>query len=213
MKLNKKRLIIGAILLFMFIFVGCNKFRVDTYKENTNITDEPTNLLAEDNGQNEDIDVSNNGNLGDTKEVETESELSISPTDEVVQPVSNVELMIYVVNGDGDLEARTALVSKDIDITPEIVVDTVVESMADNSIMVGIEEVISEDDTIIVSFYSDKAPLTNVGSGIEIGILNAIAQSLLDNLDDYNKIIYRAEGEVYSSGHIELAIDEVYMER
>lgn len=213
MKLNKKRLIIGTILLFMFIFVGCNKFRVDTYKENTNITDEPTNLLAEDNGQNEDIDVSNNGNLGDTKEVETESELSISPTDEVVQPVSNVELMIYVVNGDGDLEARTALVSKDIDITPEIVVDTVVESMADNSIMVGIEEVISEDDTIIVSFYSDKAPLTNVGSGIEIGILNAIAQSLLDNLDDYNKIIYRAEGEVYSSGHIELAIDEVYMER
>lgn len=213
MKLNKKRLIIGAILLFMFIFVGCNKFRVDTYKENTNITDEPTNLPAEDNGQNEDIDVSNNGNLGDTKEVETESELSISPTDEVVQPVSNVELMIYVVNGDGDLEARTALVSEDIDITPEIVVDTVVESMADNSIMVGIEEVISEDDTIIVSFYSDKAPLTNVGSGIEIGILNAIAQSLLDNLDDYNKIIYRAEGEVYSSGHIELAIDEVYMER
>ena len=152
MKLNKKRLIIGTILLFMFIFVGCNKFRVDTYKENTNITDEPTNLPAEDNGQNEDIDVSNNGNLGDTKEVETESELSISPTDEVVQPVSNVELMIYVVNGDGDLEARTALVSKDIDITPEIVVDTVVESMADNSIMVGIEEVISEDDTIIVAF-------------------------------------------------------------
>ncbi len=213
MKLNKRGLIIGIILLFVFIFVGCDKFRVDTYKENDNSPNITKSVLDEDNGQDEDIDISNNGNQDDKEKVKTDANLSLSPTDEIVKPVSNIELMIYVVNGDGELETRTALVSEEIDITPEIVVDTVVESMADNSIIVGIQDVISEDDIIIVNFYSDKAPLTNVGSGIEMGILNAIAQSLLDNLDDYNKIIYRAEGEAYSSGHIELDIDEIYMER
>ena len=47
----------------------------------------------------------------------------------------------------------------------------------------------------------DKAPLTNVGAGFEEAILNAIAQSIADNLDDYNKVIYRVEGGPYKSGH------------
>ena len=37
-------------------------------------------------------------------------------------------------------------------------------------------------------------------------------QSLTDNLDDYHKVIYQVEGRPYSSGHIELDVDEVYHE-
>ncbi len=217
MKLNNKRLIFRAILLIIFTitFVGCDKLRINAYKENT----DNGNEFIEENIK-DDIAITNSDDIGTSEDKDDESDKaktnevqSPAPTNETVQPISNIELMVYVVNGQGDLETRTALVSQDINITPEVVLETVVESMADNSIIVGIEDVTSEGDAIIVSFYSDKAPLSNVGSGIELGILNAIAQSLLDNLDNYNKIIYRAEGDVYSSGHMEFDIDEVYMER
>ena len=120
--------------------------------------------------------------------------------------------MIYVVNNSTGLDPVTALVPADSEITPQLIVDTVVESMADQSLVVGIESVTTQDDVVIISFYSDQPPLSNVGSGLENAILDALAQSLTDNLDDYNKIIYRVEGNAYKSGHIELDIDEIYFE-
>src|SRR5690606_13491138 len=125
-------------------------------------------------------------------------------TPSIIQPSKNIELLIYVVNSSSDLDPITALVPADSEITPELIVDTVVDSMADRSIVIGIESVTTQDDAVIVSFYADQPPISNVGSSLEESILNAIAQSLTDNLDDYSKVIYRVEGGPYASGHIEL---------
>jgi hypothetical protein len=111
----------------------------------------------------------------------------------------------------GVTEPFTVAVAKDTVITPELIVDKVVEAMADRSLEVGIEYVKTEKDTVIVSFYRDKAPLSEGGIIYEGPILDAIAMSLIDNLKDYNKIIYRAEGKAYVSDHIELGINEPYM--
>jgi len=136
-----------------------------------------------------------------------------TPTPSVIQPTKNIDLPLYTVNVDsGDIEAVVALVPADTKITPELVVEKVVESMADRSIKVGIESVTTKGDTVIVSFYKDMAPLSEIGSGYEAAILDAIAQSLVDALNDYNKVIFRAEGKAYVGSHIELGINEVYLE-
>ena len=63
---------------------------------------------------------------------------------------------------------------------------------------------------LIVSFLFGKPPLSSVGSGVEETILNSIAYSLLDNVEDCKKVIFRAEGEAYESGHYAFEVDEVY---
>lgn len=136
-----------------------------------------------------------------------------TPTPSIIQPTNNIDLPLYTVNVDtGEIEAVVALVPADTKITPELVVEKVVESMADRSIKVGIESVTTKGDTVIVSFYKDMAPLSEIGSGYEAAILDAIAQSLVDTLTDYNKVIFRAEGEAYVGSHIELGINEIYLQ-
>jgi len=208
----------------MLLFNGCDKVRFRVYKDN-----EETNVGIENDEDNNDIsdkkndgsdDVNDNDinkpansqteNAGLLGSMETQNTYNPSPT--AIQPTQNVELMIYVVDNSDDLDPVYALVPADKEITPQLIVDTVVDSMADRSIFIGIESVTTEGDTVIVSFSSDKAPLKDVGAGFETAILNAIAQSIVDNLDEYNKVIYRVEGGPYKSGHLELGIDEVYFE-
>lgn len=208
MKGNKTNLILILILASIFVFAGCDNIRLNTFKD----TDESYNIE-----NNEDASQLNSSD--EEALVEPDNLVVDDTTDEddelvttIIQPIKNTELLIYVVNSSTDLDPITALVPADSQITPELIVATVVDSMADQSLVIGVESVTTQDDIVIVSFYSDKPPLRNVGSGLEDAILNAIAQSLLDNLDDYHKVIYRVEGGPYASGHIELGLDEIYFE-
>lgn len=208
MKRYNKYLILILVLISIFIITGCNSFSIDTFKNpdeydnktDNNISPSPTNK-PDVNDIDKPIDIGLLSNLENDE-----------PTPTIIQPIENTQLLIYIVNSSTDLEAVTALIPADYEITPELIVDTLVNSMADQSLIIGIESVTTKDDSVIVSFYADQPPLANVGSGLEYAILNAIAQSLTDNLDDYNKVIYRVEGGQYISGHIELGLDEVYHE-
>jgi len=88
----------------------------------------------------------------------------------------------------------------------------VVDSFADRSLTVGIDEILVEKDTVIVSFLSNQAPLVNVESSLESTILDAIAQSIIENFPQYPKVIYRVEGKKYISKNYKFGIDEVYLE-
>lgn len=205
MKHKNKNLVLILILASIIMLTGCNNIRLKTYNESEEL-DNVTNV----DDDKEQGDIESNDETIDIVDDET---LDMDePTPTIIQPVQNTELLIYTVNIDSDLEPIIALVPADKEITPEVVLDAVVDAMADQSLLIGIESVTVEDDTVIVSFYSDKAPLYNTGSGFEAAILNAIAQSLTENLDNIHKVVYRVEGGPYSSGHIELDIDEVYHE-
>ncbi|MBH1942378.1 hypothetical protein I5677_15860 [Mobilitalea sibirica] len=210
MKSNQKKIILTTILIFTILLYGCDKIRVNTYKE----AGEPGVESAQKKAKNSDSESieDDSEDISDiTMATQEEDDNKDEPTPTGIQPVDNVELLVYTINGAANLEAVTALIPEGKEITPQLIVDTVKSSMADNSLSIGIESVTTEDDAVIVSFYSDQPPLMNVGAGMEAAILDAIAQSLIDNLDDYNKVIYRVEGNAYSSGHIELDINEVYL--
>lgn len=124
---------------------------------------------------------------------------------------SNNEILIYGIQSDTlESEQVGVFVPEEIAITPEYVVNQVIEVFREDSIDIGIDSVITEGDNVIVSFQGDKAPLYNVGSGVESTILDSIAMSLLDNIATCKNVIFRVEGKAYQSGHIKLGIDEIY---
>lgn len=208
----KKKIILIIMVMSLLLLTGCNMLRFnffDASKEEESssvITLSPSNKEAESSTVEDEPTPT-------VKPDDTALTTETTPTPSDIQPIENIDLPLYTVNVDtGEIEAVTALVPADEKITPELVVDKVVESMADRSIKVGIESVTTEKDAVIVSFYKDKAPLSEIGSSYEAAILDAIAQSLIDSLQDYNKVIFRAEGEAYVGSHIELGINEVYLE-
>lgn len=211
MKRNNKKSILILMLVCIFLLAGCKNVRFNTYKESgETVTDNTEGQKNETTDTDEKAETKDGITLDDkdTKEEDEED----APTPTMIQPVENRELLIYTVNGDADIEPVTALIPEGEEITPQLIVDRVVDSMADQSLQIGVEDVTTKDDAVIISFYEGQPPLGNVGAGLEVAILDAIAQSLTDNLEDYSKVIYRMEGKAYVSGHIELEIDEVYFE-
>ena len=211
-RLNKKILLI-TLLVSIFMLVACDKVKFDTFKG----SEENGQDITSEQETDQDLNEENNNSVEEEEATTVDPEQSdetITKTPSEIKPKANIELLIYTLNPDnGEIETVTAMISESDEITPNLIVDEVVESMADKSIVIGIENITTEADTITISFYSDQPPLTNVGAGIEIAILDAIAQSLIDNLPDYNKVIYQVEGKAYKSGHIELDVDEAYFLR
>ncbi len=134
-----------------------------------------------------------------------------NPTGQPIEPPQNKEVMIYSINADTlEKTAVTVLMSE---VTAELIVEEVVSAMKDAAFFVGINDVILQEDTVIVDFRSDAPPVADVGASIEGSILDAIAQSIIDNLPQYSKVIYHIEGNAYVTGHFEMKQDEIYMER
>lgn len=169
------------LVLTMALVGACGKKTDETTESQDSVTTEEQEQQPEDTGD----------------EVEKEEE------EEEIK-----EVPIYSINDDS-LESEQTYVTMEA-VTPEAVVQAVVDSLAEHSLEVGIDSVTMEGDTVIVSFLFGKAPLTAVGSTVEETILNSIADSLLDNVDGCKKVVFRAEGEAYESGHYAFGIDEVY---
>lgn len=214
----KKRKKTGLILMFILVasftlLVACGKKNdVDeTSKSEDNITTE--DATGDEVNEVGSVDETVENSETDTQENDqTQETTEPQETTDVSKSEETTELPIYSINDDSlEKEDTVAVVPKDSEITAEFIVDEVVKSFEETGLEIGIESVVTEGDTVIVDFSSDKAPLVNVGSGVEATILDCIAQSLVDNLEGHNKVIYRVEGKAYESGHIMLDYDEVYL--
>jgi cytoskeletal protein RodZ len=208
----KRHILLILMVMGLTLLAGCNLFQFDFFDESEEDNSSVITLTPNED-EKENPSSSKEDNPEGNNPIESEKLTESTPTPSDIQPTKNIELPLYTVNVDtGEIEAEIALVPADTNITPDLIVDKVVESMADRSIEVGIEEVSYEGDAVIVSFYKDKAPLSEMGSVYEAAILDAIAQSLIDNLKDYKKVIYRAEGKAYISGHFEFELNDIYLE-
>ena len=131
-----------------------------------------------------------------------------------IAPLENMEVTIYTLNPDTlKKEAITVLVMVESELNAEIIVEHVITAMEDSGFYISINEIITEGNTVIVDFASDTAPVFGVGASVEGAILDSIGQSILDNLLDCKKIIYRIDGGAYQTGHLEFGFDEVYIGR
>ncbi len=137
---------------------------------------------------------------------------SATPTEEPVQPSEeDRQVTIYCI--DAEMLGKEGLQVMMSEVTPELIVEEVCFAYEDKAFFIGINEVVTRDDTVIIDFKWDTPPVIDVGAYIECVILDSFAQSILENIPEYSKIIYRIEGGPYATGHVELGLNEVYMSR
>lgn len=180
-----------------FIVSGCGK--ENNSQENTTVTPAPTN--AEITGGSVAANNTPTGTPAVTKE----------PT---IAPLENLEITIYTLNPDSlEKEAVTVLVTVEDELTPELILEQVVDAMEDEGFYLGINDIIIDGDSVRIDFKSDAVPVIDVGASVEGSIIDILAQSILDNLPQYKKIYISIEGGPYHSGHLELELDDVYLGR
>ena len=172
-----KNIILLMILTSVMVLSGCDKIRFNTFKgseddkkisseEKTELEDREKNDSPKSfESAQEDANVKIAVNTGDSTE-------EAKPTPTPIQPIANRELMIYSIDvASGDKKTVTALVLENQEITPEVIVDLVVEALADESI--SLVEKVSQRMRL-VSFFSDQAPVINLGSGYEGAVLMSL---------------------------------------
>ena len=139
---------------------------------------------------------------------------TIAEKEPTIAPPENFEITIYTLNPDSlEKEAVTVLVTADEELTPEFIVEQVIDAMEDEGFYIGVNDIIIEGESVRIDFKSDVAPVIDVGASVEGSIIDILAQSILDNLSQYKKIYISIEGGPYYTGHIEFELDEVYLGR
>ena len=76
-----------------------------------------------------------------------------------------------------------------------------------------VNNVTLKDGGLTIDLDENSAPLVGVGSSGEAACLKSIAVTFLKNYPEAELVYFTVEGGIYSSGHIEFAPGEPYMDR
>lgn len=133
---------------------------------------------------------------------------NVSPSPFPTQKSSIETLSIYTIDSDTMTLVPVTVDRGDNAITPAYITSLVEGNLEDDSVRVYSAE--QEDTRIILSFYADGKPFINCSKKMENLILDCFANSLLDNLDNCNEIVFRCEDKAYKSEHYSFKKNEVY---
>lgn len=192
-RLKSGYFLILLVLLFALSITACKK-KNSSVNEGTDEAKSQTIEVEDESGDAP--DAADEDSNKDNTESNDEKEQS-------------TEIDIYGINEES-LESEPAHAIIEGEVTAKSIVQAVVDDYKAKSIEIGIYDVSEEDAKVIVSFEYGKAPLANVGSDVEETILNCISDSLMDNLDSCESVVFRAEDGSYESGHFAFDYDEVY---
>jgi hypothetical protein len=207
--LKKYVVLIVVLSTSLMLLAGCGSKKENTNDNSVTATVTPSANVTTTEETDNPSDATNEEADDKSKETTNSTENEATSTPEVED---QKELPIYTINNDTlEKEDYTDMIPKNQEVTAEFIVSEVVKVFEENGLTVGINSVTTKNDTIYVDFQSDKAPLVNVGSGVEATILDCIAQSLVDNLEGHNKVVYHVDGKAYESGHIVLELNDVYL--
>jgi len=126
---------------------------------------------------------------------------------------SVTKLGYYSVDSSGRIIRATSLVSESKEITPELIIGYVTDSLEDESIVLKVDSISIEGKTCVISFDDSIRTVASEGIKLETAVLDAISQSILDNIDSVDAMCFRINNEAYSTTNLKFSIDSVYMER
>ncbi len=128
-------------------------------------------------------------------------------------PDGITNITYYTLSEELELVEVTSLMTGDGAMTPKELVDYVTATMEDVSVTVKVLDVMTSDESIIVDFDEGSVPVRYANTRLESAILDALAQSLLDNFTEYNSVIFRAGGQAYQSENRTFDLNYIYMGR
>lgn len=140
--------------------------------------------------------------------------IGLTPTDKAIEfDLSEMkEIFYYTVNPDTfETEAVSAVVNGDIADDPDTLMLMVADSLEDAGYEIGIRSTELDKENVVVDFYSGMCPVTGLTKEEEKAVLDAIAQSLLDNLTEQNGVVFRVMGEAYDTENFSFGQNYVYM--
>jgi len=127
--------------------------------------------------------------------------------------LSLVGLMIYTVNATTEsVVSTTVMVAQDTEVTPVLVTDYIVDALEDESLTVSFEGIDYDNGICVVDFDDSIYAIANKSADLENAVLDAIAQSILDNVEGCMKVVYRIHDASYSTKNRTFAYDFVYMD-
>ena len=197
-----------AILVCALVLSGCSN-NIDNHGKKDNIENSGiTAEISKDNTQDKDTD--NNERKTNENEEEPVSQMMQGE----ILPPQMKELPMYTVDGSTyEVKATVQMIPVDNEVTAELIVQLVIDDLADNSYTLGLEGVKEENGLIIVNFSEDLPPVNGVNKETEVATLDAIAQSLIDNLPECKGVIYQVNGKEYISDNFIFADDYIYLGR
>lgn len=179
------------IILSLSIFLLLNGCSNENDSNNSSKSHSDTTIISD--GQNTDSGEKNNDGI------------------HVTSPERNsVELEIYLYNNKLGCIPAKSLIPSDKIIDAELIINEVTANFDEKVIVRNIEQ---KEDYVAVYFDSESAPLIGISKKTEEAMLDCISYSLIDNLDDCNKIFFRTDKGNYSSDDISLDYDEPYLTR
>lgn len=117
-------------------------------------------------------------------------------------------LTIYSIDSDSMSLVPIVVKKQKKTYSAEYITYLVTQNLDDDDIQ--IDHVEQQKGTVIVSFSSKGKPITGCSKKMEYLILNCLASSLLDNVPDCEKIIYRCEDNAYKSEHRTFMRNEIF---
>lgn len=141
------------------------------------------------------------------------------PDDITVTPVITgddynlIVVRFYTVNATNSMvKTATVMEREDVAITPEKILDYVIDSLEDESITLSYNSVAANNGNIIIDFDDSIIRISRSSADLEMAVLDAAAQSILDNIDGCQSIIYRINGGAYKTDNLSFGIDYSYMD-
>lgn len=115
---------------------------------------------------------------------------------------------IYSINSDSMTLIPVSVKKGNQKPSPSYVARLVLENLNEDDI--ELTDVTQKDTKVIVSFGSEGKPVKGCGAKMETLILEAFANSLLDNVENCEKVIFRCDGKEYKSSQYSFGKNEVY---
>lgn len=173
--------LIGFILICLFL-ASCTKKDPDT---DPAITQQPTNIDEKDDPKATSYEVLNNPQV--------------------------TKIGYYSVDTSGKIKRATSLVNDSASVTPELILSYFVDSLEDESIVLEIDDVSVQDEICRISFNDSIYDVSSMGKIVETAVLDAAAQSILDNIDDVTGVSYYINNKQYSTNNYSFELNSIYM--
>lgn len=121
------------------------------------------------------------------------------------------EIQVYTIDMNSmQSVSETVYLMDGEEVTAENILREVVELFKVNAIEIEINGFKQKKDIMYISFAKESAPVTGVSKKVEEVILESIAKSILDNIEDVEKIVFQVDSGAYKSENLDLEENEAY---
>ena len=177
-------------LIFLIGFIIACAFTVSCRKKDPAVTDpdvtqQPTNIDEKEDPKATSYEVLNNPEV--------------------------TKIGYYSVDSSGKIKRATSLVVDPSSITPELILSYFVDSLEDESIMLEIDDVSVENNICHISFNDSIYDVASMGKNVETAVLDAAAQSILDNIENVTGVSFYIKNKKYSTANYDFTLNSIYM--